>query len=107
MEELQEKITSLTAQCAQLDQTNRAWQSYQQAQLDNLRNKLMHHIPVDENMSLDEIAQQLVDHITKEQQDVDERFQEIERANDELRSGRFLDFSSLITCLVFSYRICE
>ena len=89
MEQVQEKIASLTAQCAQLEQANHAWQSYHQVQLDNSRNKLMHHIPVDENTSLEEMTQQLVDHITKERLDFNERFQAIERTNEQLRSGEF------------------
>jgi hypothetical protein len=44
-------------------------------------------LPVDENTSFDEIAQQLVDQITKEREDFTERHQALERAKDNLQSG--------------------
>ena len=108
---LRENITSLTAQCAQLDEANHAWQLYQQTQLDNLRNKLMHHIPIEENMSLDEMVQQLADQITKEREDFHGRLQTVERANDQLRSGSFLCILDvtirLVDFLVDSHDILE
>lgn len=81
--ELHERIASLTAQCAQLDEANRAWQSYQQTQLDNFKTKLHDHLPIDENNSFDDIAQELVDRMTKER----EKYDELEKVTDSLRSG--------------------
>lgn len=93
--QLRENVANLTAQCAQLDEANRAWQSYQQTQLDNIRNKLMHHVPINENMSLDEMTQQLIDRITEEREDFNDRLQAVERANDQLRSGNSLGILNL------------
>ena len=84
---------SLTAQCAQLDEANRAWRSYQETQLGGLKNKLIDYVSIEENASLDEIGQQLVNQLTQEREDFNDRFQAIERANDALRSGIILFIS--------------
>ncbi len=68
-----------------MDEANRAWQQYQQTQLHNFQTKLHDYLPVDENTSFDEIAQQLVDQITKEREDFTERHQALERANNDLQ----------------------
>ena len=87
---MRENVAALTAQCAQLDAANHAWQSYQQAQLDRLRNKISDYVPVEENMSLDDMTQELIDQLTQEREDFSDRFQTVERANDQLRSGTLL-----------------
>ncbi len=81
---LRENLISLTAQ---LDETNRAWEQYQQTQHDILRNQLEHCLSIDYNTSFDEIAQQIVDQVTKEREDFSEKYQGLERANNDLRSG--------------------
>ncbi len=95
-------METLTAQCAQLDAANRGWQQYQQTQADNFRTKLQDYVPVDDNASFDEIAQQLVDQIVREREDVNARFQAIEKANDELRSGSFIFISNSLSKVIFS-----
>lgn len=85
--ELHEKIASLTAQYAQLEEANRAWQSYQQTQLDNFKTKLHDHLPIDESSSFDDIAQEIVDQMTKEREEFRERYEELEKMTDSLRSG--------------------
>ena len=83
-------MISLSAQCAQLDEANRAWQQYHQIQLDNFRNKICDVLPIDENTSFDEIAQQIADRIIKEREDFRERYSELNKTSDELRSGSLL-----------------
>ena len=85
--QLRENVVALTAQCAQLDEANRAWQQYQQTQSDNFRHKLHDYLLIDENTSLDEIAQQIVHHISKERKGFSGSDRELQKVNDELRSG--------------------
>ena len=72
-------MIALTTQCAQLDEANRSWQQYQQAQLENFKTNLHDYVPLDDNISFDEIAQQIVDQITKEREDFSERYAELEK----------------------------
>ena len=37
LQQLRENLALLTTQCAQLDEANRAWQLYQQSQIDTFR----------------------------------------------------------------------
>ena len=90
LQQLRENVTLLTNQCAQLDQANRAWQQYQQTQLNNFQTKLHDYLPVDESTSFDEIAQQIADQITKEREEFIERYAELEKVNEDLRSGSLL-----------------
>ncbi len=85
--QLRDNVVALTARCAQLDEANRSWQQYQQTQSDNFRAKLADYLPIDENTPFDQIAQQIIDHIVKEKEEFNERFQAIEKANDDLRLG--------------------
>jgi hypothetical protein len=87
LRQLRENAVVLTARCAQLDEANRAWQQYHQTQSDDFRRKLQDYLPMDENTSLDEIAQQIVDHFNKERHDFNGRDGDLEKQNDELRSG--------------------
>jgi hypothetical protein len=87
LQQLRENVVALTAQCAQLDAANRAWQQFQQTQLDNFQTKLHDYIPIGENTPLDQIAQQIVDQILNEREDFNQRFEALERANNHIRSG--------------------
>jgi hypothetical protein len=84
---LRDNLVSLTSQ---LDETNRAWQQYQQTQLDILRNQLQSCLSIDSNTSFDEIAQQIVSQVTEEREDFDERYGTLEKANADLRLGSYL-----------------
>ena len=95
--QLRENLISLTAQ---LDETNRAWQQYQQTQLNNFQTKLVDFLPIDENTSFDEIAQQIVDQITKEREDFSDSYQALERANNNLRSGNSIVILDCFTYLI-------
>jgi chromosome segregation ATPase len=83
--ELRENIKVLTTQCAQLDKANRAWQEYQLAQIDQFRNKLRDYLTFDEHVSFDEAAQLIVDQMTKEREEFKQRYQELEKHNEDLR----------------------
>ncbi len=87
LRQLRENVVVLTAQCAQLDVANRAWQQYHQTQSDDFRRKLHDYLPIDENISLDEMAQQIVNHLNQERHDFSGRDGDLEKQNDELRSG--------------------
>ncbi|CAF5028174.1 unnamed protein product, partial [Rotaria sp. Silwood1] len=86
LQQLRDNVTLLTNQCAQLDEANRAWQQYQTAQLQDFRSKLHDYLTFDENASFDIIAQQIVEQISKEREDFNEKYEAIEKANDILRS---------------------
>jgi hypothetical protein len=60
IQQLRTNLSNLTAQCAQLDEANRAWQQFHENQLGIFRNKLQDWILLDENSTLEQIAQQIV-----------------------------------------------
>lgn len=86
VQQLRENVATLTAQCAQLDEANRAWQLYQQTQMNNFQNKLHDYVPVEESASLDEIADQIIHQLTSEREDSLQKSQALERANRSLQS---------------------
>ncbi len=87
LRQLRDNLAILTSEYAQLNEANRAWQQYQQSQFDNFRAKLHEYLPIDEHTSFDEIAQEIVDQVTKEREDFSEKYQALEKANNDLRSG--------------------
>lgn len=60
VQQLRTNVTNLTAQVAQLDEANHAWQQFHQNQLEIFRNKLQNWILLDENSTLEQIAQQIL-----------------------------------------------
>jgi chromosome segregation ATPase len=86
--QLRENLVSLTAQ---LDESNRTWKQYEEAQVDILRNQLGNCLSIDYNGSFDEIAQQIADQVTREREDFSEKYQALERANNDLRSDDNLE----------------
>ncbi|CAF4156380.1 unnamed protein product, partial [Rotaria sordida] len=95
LQQLQEQIVVLTNQCAQFDEANRAWQQFQQAQLDNFRNKLRDHFPFDENLSFDQIAQLIINQIIKEREDFNQQYEILQKTNDELRSESEINLETI------------
>ncbi len=87
LQQLRENLTALTNQCAQLDQVNRAWQQFQQIQLESFRNTIHDYLPVDENLSLEQTAQRIVNQVTKEREDFTQQYYALEKVIDDLRSG--------------------
>ncbi|CAF4906078.1 unnamed protein product, partial [Rotaria socialis] len=61
--ELRENLATLTTQAAQLDEANQAWQQYHRTQLDNFRNKLQPSLPIEIELSLDDIAQYIANYL--------------------------------------------
>ena len=106
LQQLRENFAILTTQYAQLDEANRAWQLYHQTQLETFKNKLHGYLPVAENVSFDDIAQQIVDQITKERESFAERNAELEQGKSDLRSGS-LRRLSIHQFIVFICRISE
>jgi exonuclease VII small subunit len=87
LQQLRETVTALTNQCAQFDQVNRAWQQFQQTQLENFRSTIHDYFSIDENLSLEQTAQQIVNQITKEREDFTQQYYALEKVTDDLRSG--------------------
>ncbi|CAF5011746.1 unnamed protein product, partial [Rotaria socialis] len=91
--QLRETVALLTAQCTQLDEANRAWQQYLQTQVQDFRSKLQDYLPVNENISLDYAAEQIIEQISKERQAFNEKYETLEKAmeNLQLESGTNLE----------------
>ena len=113
-EEIQQLRDDLARLTSQLDETKQAWQEHQQKQMDLLRNQFEDCLTIDYDRSFDEIVQQVVDQLMKERQDFNEKCEQLEKQNDDLRSGdnftysrttllRFLSFS--ISCARLVSRI--
>ncbi|CAF4270640.1 unnamed protein product, partial [Rotaria magnacalcarata] len=81
-----ESVALLTAQCAQLDEANRAWQQYHQTQLDTFKNTLQEHLPMNDIFTLDQAAQQILNQIINERQDFNQQYEALEKQNEDLRS---------------------
>ena len=64
-DEIQTQLTLLTDRCAQLDEINHAWQQFHQHQLELFRQALKDSLPLEENSTLEEMAQQIVDHLAE------------------------------------------
>ncbi|CAF3726526.1 unnamed protein product [Rotaria magnacalcarata] len=91
--QLRETVTILTAQCAQLDEANRAWQQYNQTQVQDFQSKLKDYLPLDQNTSLDSSAEQIIEQILKTKEDfnvTNEALRE-EIVNIRLESGTNLE----------------
>ena len=64
--QLRNDLAAASAHCLQLEEANRAWQKYQQDQIESFRQNLQEQIPSFnqiENPSLDSIAQQIINHL--------------------------------------------
>lgn len=88
---VRENLTILTAQCARLDEANRAWQQYHQNELDNFREKLRKDLPMDDSLSLDDAAHSIVAHLDQvknEQNRLRQQLQTSEQLNQELHSSK-------------------
>lgn len=85
--QLRESVALLTTQCAQLGEANRAWQEYQQAQVEGFRSKLQDYVLIDENTSFENVPELIMEKISKERSELNERYQALEEENLNLRSG--------------------
>ncbi|CAF4655745.1 unnamed protein product, partial [Rotaria socialis] len=87
--ELRENLATLTTQAAQLDEANQAWQQYHRTQLDNFRNKLQPSLPIEIELSLDDIAQYIanyLDQMRDERENLREQLQTSEKLINDHRS---------------------
>ena len=91
LNQLREALATRTTQCNQLSEVNQAWSQFQQAQLEQMRNKLEEKLPIDPSLSLDQVAQRIVDHLTEQQDRI-----------DRLRSGNFSFFLSFFLFILLS-----
>jgi len=89
----------LTAQCAQLDEANRAWQLYHQTELDKFRDKLQNSLPIENNLSLDDIAEHIsayLDQLQNQRESLVQQLQTSEKLIKDIRSGKSLTVLSSI-----------
>ena len=63
LQQLRANLSNLTAQCSQLNEANLAWQQFHQNQIELFRNKLQDSVLLDENSTLEQIAQQILVHL--------------------------------------------
>lgn len=77
------EIDELRDELAALTTANQAWEQFHQSQLTNFREQLQDHIPVDENLSLEQIGQQIINQFTKERNTFND---ELVREKDSLLS---------------------
>lgn len=88
LEQLRATVAFLTTQCSQLDEANRAWQQYSHSQIEDFRSKLQDYVTSDNNMSLDSVAQQIIELISKEREEFKIKCETLEKELDNLRAGR-------------------
>jgi prefoldin subunit 5 len=100
LQQLRQNIASLTNQCTQLDEANRAWQLYQQTQLDNFTNTIHNYLPIDLTSSLDQVAQQIVNHISNEREDFTQRYHALEKVNNDLQSSKICIDDLICLCFI-------
>ena len=79
LDQLREKLAVISSQYAQLDESTQAWQAHHQSQLNNFRSKIQECIEVDDDFSLDQIAQQIVDQTNSEREEFVERYDFLEQ----------------------------
>ncbi|CAF4573482.1 unnamed protein product, partial [Rotaria magnacalcarata] len=82
--QLRETVALLTAQCAQLDEANRAWQQYHQTQVQDFRSKLGDYLSLNENISLDYAAELIIEQISKEREAFNEKYETLEKVKENL-----------------------
>ncbi|CAF5118178.1 unnamed protein product, partial [Rotaria sp. Silwood1] len=71
LRQLRTDLTASSAHCLQLEEANRAWQQFHQNQLELFRHKLQDSIPLDDNFTLEQIAQQIFIHLQQLQNNKD------------------------------------
>ncbi len=89
----------MTAQCAQLDEANRAWQLYHQTELDKFRDKLQNNLPIENNLSLDDIAEHIsahLDQLQNQRASLVQQLQTSEKLIKDIRSGKSITVLSSI-----------
>ncbi|CAF0830686.1 unnamed protein product [Adineta ricciae] len=75
---LRENISTLTAQCAQLDEANRAWPIYHHTQLQNFQNELQQILPLSENVPFDQLPPFIRQQIDQEKQHLQQLYDDLQ-----------------------------
>ncbi|CAF0953552.1 unnamed protein product [Adineta ricciae] len=75
---LRDNISTLTAQCAQLDEANRAWPIYHQTQLQNFQNELQQILPLSENVPFDQLPPFIRQQIDQEKQHLQQLYDDLQ-----------------------------
>lgn len=86
----------MTIQHAQLEEANHAWQQFHQTQIESFRNKLQPSLPIEIDLSLDDIAEYIVRHIDEvndEHKDLILQLTTSEKLINDLRSRKIFHFS--------------
>ena len=86
LEQVRETVALLTSQCRQLEEANRAWQQYEEMQVDSFRRKIENYLSIDENASFEEISQQTIEQIRRERENFAEQYQMLEKEKEDVRS---------------------
>ena len=100
-------MAALTTQCAQLDEANRAWQLYHQTQLDSFKDKLQNSLSIENSLSFDDIAQQILvhlDHMQNENENLAQQLETLEKLNHDLRTRKRI---LLILTIKLSLSFCS
>ena len=84
IEQLRQNLVNLTSE---LDETRRAWQQYQQAQVALLRQEMDQCLSLDYDRSIDEIGRQIVDQIMRERDEFNEKYRDLQREHDRAVEG--------------------
>ena len=71
--QLREEINTLNDQCAQLNTANQAWQQFYQTQVAEFSAKLNQCFHIHSDITLDQIAQQIIDQMMVERQQMKEQ----------------------------------
>lgn len=91
----------MTTECGQLREANRAWQRYEQTQLDNIRHKLEDYIPMDEHISFDDVLQKVIERINKDREILKKTCAELDTANNRLLSGSLTQIMNFYIYIVY------
>ncbi|CAF1529407.1 unnamed protein product, partial [Rotaria sordida] len=65
IQQLKNNLATLTIQCTELDEANRAWQQYYQNQIELFHDKLQDWIPLDMNLTLEQIIHQIISYLNQ------------------------------------------
>ena len=68
----------------ELDDTRRAWQEYQQTQIEMVRREMDQCLSLDFDRSMDDIVRQIVDQIMKERDEFGERYRDLQEEHDRM-----------------------
>jgi hypothetical protein len=70
--------------------------------MDNFRKTIQDHLPIDDNATLEQAAQQIAEQITKERNNFTQQYIALEQINDELRSGiLFINYRLVYSPILF------